>query len=124
MGGWQGGNNVSYKTKIGAFSIYGCEPEVINVEAVAIPKGRFLNSADLAEERKVAVIGLDVVTQLFGAEEPIGKYIRINGVYFQVVGVTKKKSSAEMGDNPDAKIYVPFTTFQKAFNSLDRKSVV
>ena len=119
LGGWQGGNNVSYKTKIGAFSIYGCEPEVINVEAVAIPKGRFLNSADLAEERKVAVIGLDVVTQLFGAEEPIGKYIRINGVYFQVVGVTKKKSSAEMGDNPDAKIYVPFTTFQKAFNSLN-----
>ena len=50
----------------------------------------------------------------------MGKYIRINGVYFQVVGVTERKSSAEMGDNPDAKIYVPFTTFQKAFNSLNQ----
>src|SRR5690606_20440921 len=47
-------------------------------------------------------------------------YIKINGVYFQVVGITQKKSSAEMGDNPDAKIYVPFTTFQKAFNSLNQ----
>ncbi len=119
LGGWQGGNNVSYKTKIGAFSIYGAEPEVIKVEAVSLPKGRFLNRADLLEERKVAVIGQDVVEQLFEKEEPIGKYIKINGVYFQVVGVSKKKSSAEMGDNPDAKIYVPFTTFQKAFNSLN-----
>ncbi|HRH38043.1 MAG TPA: ABC transporter permease, partial [Flavobacteriales bacterium] len=82
-------------------------------------QGRFLNQADLLDERKVAVIGVKVVEQLFGKEEPLGKYIKISGVYFQVVGVTKKKSSAEMGDNPDAKIYVPFTTFQKAFNSLN-----
>jgi hypothetical protein len=65
------------------------------------------------------VIGQDVVDRLFEPEDPIGKYIKINGVYFQVIGVSKKKSSAEMGDNPDAKIYVPFTTFQKAFNSLN-----
>jgi putative ABC transport system permease protein len=36
-----------------------------------------------------------------------------------VVGVTAKKSSVEMGDNPEAKLFVPFTTFQKAFNSLN-----
>ncbi len=119
LGGWQGGNNVSYNGKIGAFSIYGCEPEVITVEAVRLPQGRFLNKADLVEERKVAVIGVEVVNQLFGKDEPLGKYIKINGVFFQVVGVSQKKSSAQMGDNPDAKIYVPFTTFQKAFNSLN-----
>ncbi len=120
LGGWQGGNNVSYNNKIGSFSIYGSEPEVILVEAVNIPQGRFLNKADLTLERKVAVIGVDVVKLLFEKEDPLGKYIKINGVYFQVVGVSKKKSSAEMGDNPDAKIYVPFTTFQKAFNSLNQ----
>ncbi len=119
LGGWQGGNNVSYGSKIGAFSVYGSEPEVIKVEAVRIPEGRFLNKADLREERKVAVIGVDVVKLLFEKESPLGKYIKINGVYFQVVGVSKKKSSAEMGDNPDAKIYVPFTTFQKSFNALN-----
>ncbi|HEY0977608.1 MAG TPA: ABC transporter permease [Flavobacteriales bacterium] len=120
LGGWSEGNNVSYGGKTGAFSVYGSEPEVITVEAVNIPQGRFLNSSDLAQERKVAVIGLDVVKQLFDKEDPIGRYIKINGVYFQVVGVSKKKSSAEMGDNPDAKIYVPFTTFQKAFNSINQ----
>lgn len=119
LGGWQSGNNVSYGTKTGAFSVYGSEPDVIKVEAVRIPQGRFLNTQDLRDERKVAVIGQDVVDQLFKPADPIGKYIKINGVYFQVVGVSRKKSSAEMGDNPDAKIYVPFTTFQKAFNSLN-----
>jgi len=119
LGGWQSGNNVSYNGKVGAFSVYGSEPEVIQVEAIRLPQGRFLNHADLSDERKVAVIGQDVVDQLFKPEDPIGKHIKINGVYFQVVGVSKKKSSAEMGDNPDAKIHVPFTTFQKAFNALN-----
>ena len=119
LGGWQGGNNVNYKSKTSAFSIYGAEPEVLMVEAVRITKGRFLNRQDLLEERKICVIGKQVIEQLFGKEDAMGKYIRINGVYFQVVGITERKSSAEMGDNPDAKIYVPFTTFQKAFNSLN-----
>ena len=120
LGGWQSGNNVSHGAKVGAFSVYGCEPEAIAVEAIRLPQGRFLNAADMAGERKVAVIGKDVVDQLFKPEDPIGKYIKINGVYFLVVGVSKRKSSADMGPNPDARVYVPFTTFQKAFNSLNR----
>jgi len=119
LGGWQGGNNVNYRNKTSAFSIYGAEPEILATASVRLLEGRFLNRQDLIEERKTCVIGLQVIERLFEKEEPIGKYIRINGVYFQVVGVTGKKSSAEMGDNPDAKIYVPFTTFQKAFNSLN-----
>ena len=119
LGGWRGGNNVNYKSKTAAFSIYGAEPNVLQVEAVRVVEGRFLNQMDQDEERKICVIGEQVVERLFEKEDPMGKYIRINGVYFMVVGHMKKKSSAQMGDNPDAKIYVPFTTFQKAFNSLN-----
>lgn len=119
LGGWQGGNNVNYKNKTAAFSIYGAEPDVLKVEAVIIKEGRFLNQNDLIEERKVCVIGKEVLKLLFEQEDPMGKYIRINGVYFKVVGIMAKKGSAQMGDNPDAKIYIPFTTFQKAFNSLN-----
>lgn len=119
LGGWRGGNNVSHGNKTGAFSVFGSEPGMLRVEAVRVVEGRFLNEADLREERKVTVIGREVVRQLFGQEEPLGKYVRINGVFFQVVGITMRKSSAEMGENPEAKLYVPFTTFQKAFNSLN-----
>ena len=84
-----------------------------------ITSGRFLNKEDLNSERKVCLIGKDVVDRLFKFEEPLGKFIKINGVFFQVIGTGKKSSSGEMGDNPDAKIYIPFTTFQKAFNSMN-----
>ena len=119
LGGWQGGNNVEYNGKTGAFSVYGAEPEVIRVESLKITSGRFLNKEDLNSERKVCLIGKDVVDRLFKFEEPLGKFIKINGVFFQVIGTGKKSSSGEMGDNPDAKIYIPFTTFQKAFNSMN-----
>ena len=119
LGGWRGGNNVNYGNKTAAFSIYGSEPDVIKVEAVRVVEGRFLNALDLHDERKVCVIGEQVVDRLFEQEDPMGKYIRISGVYFKVVGRMRKKSSAQMGDNPDAKIYVPFTTYQKAFNSMN-----
>ena len=82
LGGWQGGNNVNYKSKTAAFSIYGAEPEVIQVEAVFVKKGRFLNHQDLNEERKICIIGKEVVALLFEKVDPMGKYIRINGVYF------------------------------------------
>ncbi len=119
LGGWQGGNNVTYKNRTAAFSIYGSEPEIIQVEALDIAQGRFLNRADLNEQRKVCVIGRQAVDRLFEQEDPLGRYLKVNGVYFQVVGVTRKRSSAEMGENPEAKIYVPFTTFQKTFNSMN-----
>ncbi|MCB0790457.1 MAG: ABC transporter permease [Flavobacteriales bacterium] len=119
LGGWRGGNNVNYGNKTAAFSIYGCEPEVLEVEGVRVTNGRFLNTQDLLDERKTCVIGKQVVTRLFEHEDPMGKYLRINGVYFQVVGITEKKNGVRMGDDAEAKIYVPFTTFQKAFNSLN-----
>lgn len=120
LGGWGGGNNAAYNGRTGAFSIQGCEPNVLKVEAVRLDRGRFINQLDLNDSRKVCVVGQQVVDRLFAGEDPMGKHIRVNGVYFHVVGVVKRKSSAEMGDNPEAKIFVPFTTFQKAFNSLNR----
>jgi putative ABC transport system permease protein len=119
LGGWQGGNNVSYGSKIGAFSVYGSEPEVIKVEAIRMPDRPFpepcrpCGGTQGGRDRRG---GGQVALRW---QVPLGEYIKINGVYFQVVGVSKKKSSAEMGDNPDAKIYVPFTTFQKSFNALN-----
>lgn len=119
LGGWQGSNNVSYQGRTGAFNIYGDVPEFDQIEAVDIPKGRWLNSRDNAEARKICVIGPDVESILFEGEEPIGKYIKVQGVYFKVVGTYAPRASAEMGQNKKVNIHIPFYTFQKAFNSLD-----
>lgn len=120
LGGFRGSNNVTRGDKTGAFNIYGDNPEYIKQEPLDVLKGRFLSYSDIQDDRKVAVVGTDVIKSLFDiGEEPIGSYIKINGINFMVIGVVKKTSS--QGDNQeDANtIYIPFSTFGKAFNYGD-----
>ncbi|MCB0772814.1 MAG: ABC transporter permease [Flavobacteriales bacterium] len=119
LGGWRGSNNVSYKGRNAAFNVNGDMPEVMEFQAAYIPRGRFLNRKDILEARKVCVIGPKVVEALFKNEDPIGKHIRIQGVYFQVVGEHKPKATAQMDEGDQSTIYIPFSTFQRAFNSMN-----
>jgi putative ABC transport system permease protein len=119
LGGWRDANNVSYGNKTGAFNVYGDVPEIIGIQATQILQGRFLNHRDLAQATKVCVIGEKTESMLFDDGPALGKYIKINGVYFRVVGVHKPKASAEMGEDKSGDIYLPFSTFQKAFNSVN-----
>ncbi|MEM0574976.1 ABC transporter permease [Flavobacterium polysaccharolyticum] len=121
LGGFEGANNVVRGTKTAAYTIYGDYPELIKQEPMDIPKGRFLNQQDITLKRKVAVIGQGVIKELYGpAEEVIGTYIKINGVNFMIVGVYKSKSNNRGGgEEEQKKIFIPFTTFQQAFNFGD-----
>ena len=83
LGGWQGANNVTYEGRTGAFNIYGDVPEIIQIQAVEMPRGRFINSKDNHENRKVCVVGPEVVKVLFEGDDPVGHFIKIQGVYFQ-----------------------------------------
>jgi putative ABC transport system permease protein len=49
-------------------------------------------------------------------EDPVGEYIRIQGIYFKVVGVFSTQSEGEEADEKTQTIFVPFSTFQQAFN--------
>jgi putative ABC transport system permease protein len=81
--------------------------------------GRFINPTDIEQNRKVAVIGQAVMDELYTGENPIGTYIKISGVYFQVVGVIKTSRSGQQGDRDAHSIYVPFTTLRKSFHLGD-----
>jgi putative ABC transport system permease protein len=121
LGGYEGANNVVRGTKTAAYTIYGDYPELIKQESMDIIKGRFVNQQDIVLKRKVAVIGAGVISEMYDrAEEVIGTYIKINGVNFMVVGVYNSKSRNN-GDAESAQknIFMPFTTFQQAFNYGD-----
>ncbi len=120
LGGWRGGNNVTRNNLTGAFTITGDYPEFNKINVQNIDDGRFINKKDVEDHRKVAVIGQNVVNLLFEKdEEPIGEYITINKVNFQVVGVIKPIRNT--GDENDQNtIHVPFSTFQRAFNFGDK----
>ena len=116
-GGYRGTSNVIRGLKTGAFSINGDVPDFFKIKSFRILKGRLMNDDDIAQKRKVAAIGKMVYDALFEVgEDPIGKYIQINGVYFTVVGLFEPKRMGE-NDNQDAQtVIIPFSTFQKTFN--------
>ena len=120
LGGYSGGNNVTRGTKTGAFQINGDYPEFINQQPMDITSGRFISYSDINVNRKSCVIGTDVVKGLYDkGEDPLGTFLKINGVNFMVVG-TFKASNSQGDQEEDANtIFVPFTSFGQAFNSGD-----
>src|SRR5690606_23134900 len=121
LGGFRGSNNVVRGTKTGAYNVYGDYPEFILQQPMNILKGRFINYGDIANNRKVTVIGEGVIRELYApGEEALGTYIKVQGVNFLVVGVYK--SISNMGGDAEEsqkQLYIPFTTFQQAFNYGD-----
>lgn len=121
LGGYMGGNNISRGTRAGAFSVMGDVPEIARVQSIRLTSGRFLNPIDVAERRKVAVLGPRPAEVLFARnEDPIGQLIRINGVEFKVVGTFKPRRSESGRNDQTQSLFVPFTTFQSAFNQGER----
>lgn len=113
----EGMNNVTRGLKTGTFDVYGDYPDYIHIRFVDMTQGRFLNNLDIERRRKVAVIGIRVYQELFEPnEDPLGSYIEINGVYFQVVGVFNIEDLGEEDQDDLKRVYVPLTTFQQSFN--------
>ncbi len=100
-------------------AVYGDFPEIDNITKKKLVEGRFLNQTDIEGSKKVCVIGEETYKLLFDkGEKAIGQDIRINGIYFSVVGIYKPNNNINIdGENA---VFIPFTTFQKAFNSGDR----
>jgi len=121
LGGFEGSNNVIRGTKTGAYNIFGDYPELVYQESMDIVEGRFINHGDINGKRKIAVIGQGVIDEMYQkSEDVIGSYIKINGVNFMVVGIYKsKRNNNGNAESAQKNIFVPFSTFQQAFNRND-----
>lgn len=119
-GGWRGGATARRGGETGAFTIMGDHPEIFAIQSVLLDRGRLLNRNDVDDARKVAVVGTRVVEVLFpDGENPIGDAIEINGVWFKVIGVFRSRNTGNQGERDAQTIYVPFSTFQNAFNAVN-----
>ncbi|PIF00835.1 MAG: multidrug ABC transporter ATP-binding protein [Maribacter sp.] len=106
--------------KSGNYAIYGDYPVFTKIATKKIyDGGRFINEDDIKQSRKVCVIGERTQNELFDKkEDPIGAYIKLDGIYFQIVGVHKFTPGG--GFETDSDIFIPFTTFRKLYNTGDR----
>ncbi len=105
--------------KSNSYPVYGYFPVIAKMATQKIyDNGRFINEEDEDQARKVCVIGERTQQELFDKEEdPIGGYIRLDGIYFQVVGVHKFTQTTPFGTDGD--VYIPFSTFRKLYNTGD-----
>ncbi|MDD6781570.1 MAG: ABC transporter permease [Bacteroidales bacterium] len=112
-------NNVVRADKYGTFRVMGFEPDYNRINPMRMLQGRFINEIDIRECRKVCVIGKRVANDLFAPNEPIvGSLLRVNGVYYMVVGVCESVSKQInlFGDSEEM-VNVPFTTLQQTQSS-------
>jgi putative ABC transport system permease protein len=108
---------ISRGTKTASFNVFGDYPDFFKVKPMDILQGRFINSKDIYEKRKVIVIGEQVIKELFKEDEKvIGEYIDINGIFFKVVGVFRSKGRGEDIVEDAKTIFMPHSAMQQAFN--------
>jgi len=113
------GAGVKRQGKSGSYTIFGDFPILVKIASKDIfDGGRFINQDDINQERKVCVIGERTQMELFEEKEnPLGKYIQIDNLFFKVVGVHKFTPGG--GFESDSDIFIPFTTFKKLYNTGD-----
>ena len=80
-------------------------------------QGRFFSNEENESGRKVAVIGPDIVKKLFPSGKPIGQYISVNGLRYQVVGTVQSRGSI-MGMSQDNLVFIPLQTARADYPSF------
>ena len=89
---------------------------------VELTSGRHLQSMDETNSRFVCVIGSDIAEKVFGSLDPLGRWLRVGGRNFQIIGVGKKKGKI-LGYSQDNYVRIPITTFMKVYGSRRSLSI-
>lgn len=112
------GLKVTYKDNqaLKSVQVAGGDEGSIVTYNTSINDGRNFTENDVVHLRKVVVLGMDVVTQLFPFEDPLNKYIKIEGIKFRVIGVTKPMGQS-FGQSQDNYVVIPLTTYLNHFGS-------
>ncbi|MFA5945504.1 MAG: ABC transporter permease [Patescibacteria group bacterium] len=104
-------------------SIVGADEFQLLVFPAEVASGRFLDNTDVTDYAKVAVIGIDIASDLFGDSDPINQKITINKVNLRVIGVMERQGS-RFFQNVDGYVYLPVTTAQRDVLGVDYISYI
>ena len=106
-------------------SVKGLYPEYEQIEHQEMTYGRFINDVDIKESRKVCVIGKRVYESLFKpGEDPCGTYVRVNGIYYRVIGMCSSEGNVNIQGQASEAITLPFSTMQQTYNLGKKLHVV
>jgi len=109
----RGSGQVVYGNQNWSTLLMGATPELFIIREWPVSAGRSISHSDVDGAAKVCLIGHTIAQTLFGAEDPLGKMIRIKKVPFTVVGVLEPKGQSPQGTDQDDVIFLPLRTAQR-----------
>jgi putative ABC transport system permease protein len=114
---WTGGQSYRYKDKKTnpSFVLAGGEPEFFYNNNLPIGRGRIISRSDVVSSAKVVVIGKDIVDELFPFEEPLGKFMKISGIKFKIIGIFEDFGTQTFGRTTNNRAAIPITTFEDIY---------
>jgi len=104
-------------------SVVGITPDYTIVNNFQIEFGRFINDDDIAERKKVLVIGQEVATTLFGTKNPIGQDIRLENHIFTIIGIMESKGQSGFTNLDDIAL-IPISTMQERILGSESVSAI
>jgi putative ABC transport system permease protein len=109
----RGSGQVVYGNQNWSTLLMGASPELFAIREWPVVVGRSITTSDVDSAAKVCILGQTVAQTLFGAEDPVGKMIRIKKVPFTVVGILERKGQSPQGTDQDDVIFLPLRTAQR-----------
>ncbi|WP_440423427.1 ABC transporter permease [Prevotella merdae] len=111
------GANATHDDRSASGIIKGVLPEMQKVSEPKMMYGRYINQMDISQGRKVCVIGKQVYKSLFPkGGDPCGDVIRIDSVYFCVVGVNYSDGNMNVNGNDQQAVFLPLSLVQQIYN--------
>lgn len=111
------GSNATHDDRSSSGIVKGVLPDMQRVSEPKMLYGRYINQMDIVQGRKVCVIGKQVYKNLFPkGGDPCGDVIRIDSVYFSVVGVNYADGNMNVNGNDQQAIYMPLSLVQQIYN--------
>ena len=114
----RGNSQLKYFNKNTQSNVIGSSMTYFPIRNFEIAKGRSFTEGEVERTARVAVLGSTTAENLFEESDPIGETIKIGGINFSIIGVTKAKGSQGRYD-PDDMVIVPYTTAMKQLLGLD-----
>lgn len=105
-------SNVKYGKETKATKVFGTDESYLEIQGRKMETGRFISELDIEKNEKVVAIGAAVKNKLFPGEDAVGKYVKINGTKFLVIGVMESVANGMEGTNDDA-VLMPISVAQR-----------
>jgi putative ABC transport system permease protein len=119
--------NMIYDNKMLSESVLGVLPEYAQMHAISVvPGGRFISPLDIDRALPVIVLGTNTYKDFFtdSNKDPVGKYIKLGGKPFLIIGVMQKKPQIVAREAPDEfDNWIPLSTFTAMQNPTSINSI-